>query len=86
MSTENPGGGAGAASVEALTVSLLFQHHLESMLLLTTYFNERKRLEGVIFMVFAAKELRMVDAKENQQKRSALKMFIFPDGKWHLPC
>lgn len=64
MSTENPGGGAGAASVEALT--------------------ERTGREAAIFMGFAVKELRMVDAKYSQQKRRALKMFIFPDGKWHL--
>lgn len=63
MSTENPGGGAGAVSVEALIESLLFQFHLKSMLLLETYLNGRTRLEGVMFVVLAVKELRMVDAK-----------------------
>ena len=40
----------------------------------------------MVLVVIAVKELRMVDAKWNQQKRSVLMMFIFPDGKWHLPC
>ena len=56
------------------------------MLLLTAYLSERTRLEGAIIVVFAVKELGMVDAKENQQRRSVLKMFILPDDKWHLPC
>ena len=84
MSTENPGGGAGAVSVEALIEYLLFQCHLESMLPLTTYLNERTRFEGVIIGVIAVKALRMVDAIYNQQKSSAVEMFIFPDRNWHL--
>ena len=82
MSTENPGGGAGALSVEALIESLLFQFDLKSMLLLKTYLNERTRLEGVMLVVFAVKELGMVDAKQRQQKGSTLKMFILPDNMW----
>ena len=32
-----------------------------------------------MFVVFAVKELRMVDPKQNQQKSSTRKMFIFPE-------